>query len=195
MSQRLHVIHPVVWRLRRGQVARVAARTRTLFRVAFRFDHRYYRAFGKIRPGQSIAVYQGQRVVGLLQFRVNGLEPFVTSRDQFLRLWGPIVGRLRWGAYRALQSFGENQDVYVEALWVSPKVRGGIVGALLVKKMMEISPAPISALARARLAKMLMRHGFVRRRDLRSRVIGLLSGLTPIYQERVLDDVRHLKMD
>lgn len=134
------VVHPLRDERRNRLAAAQAAASRISMQAILGDENMRKQILGEaVKPDRVCAIFDGERVLGVLGFTVNG-EDFTHIRLRlFLRHFGPVSGLVRYAAYKVVKRLYFGPALYIAAFWVDPKERGGGFGQKLLAELLAIS--------------------------------------------------------
>lgn len=121
----LRIVHPVDDPVLRRAAALRLARTRKSLDWLLRRDAEALELFAEARGDQMIVAVDTEtgRPVGMLTWRLDGRDVFVTDTDAFRAVYGWAGGTVRHWIYRRLRGLVAPSGLYVDAFWVEPAWR------------------------------------------------------------------------
>lgn len=155
--------------------ALTVARTSLLMRARFPADERYERAFAVLRHEAVWIAVQGEAVRGVLLLRDHGRPPFVLGPANLIYGWFRVL------RHQILETITSGRAVHVASFWTAPQLRGQGLGAAMLRAALP-DDVKVTLFARSGREAFYGRHGFLKGGSLRMRLIGRISGMSPMHR-------------
>lgn len=155
--------------------ALMVARTSLLMRARFPADERYERAFAVLQHEAVWIAVEGEVVRGVLVMRNHGRSPFSLGPARLTYGW------FRVWRHQILESITSGRAVHIAAFWTAPELRGQGLGTAMLQAALPDN-ARVTLFARPGREAFYSRHGFRNGGSLRMRLIGRISGMSPMHR-------------